>query len=119
MPEPGLEHIALSLSWRFHGLVSAEKSGGIVDALWKKMEAAGFRRFDLGVPPMLVPVLHADYLQPNAIGMSHKQDGTDTFGVNSRGSSGFHQRCLKRATLGRRQSYGMPRNLPVPLISSA
>jgi hypothetical protein len=33
-------------------------------------------------------------------------------GVKRRGSSGVHQRDLNRATVGRRQSYGMPRNLP-------
>jgi hypothetical protein len=37
----------------------------------------------------------------------------DTFGVNSRGSAGFHQRVFVRATVGRLQSYGMPRNVPV------
>ena len=36
-------------------------------------------------------------------------------GVNRRGSSGFHQRCLTRATVGRRQSYGIPKNRPVLL----
>lgn len=35
-----------------------------------------------------------------------------TRGVKNRGSFGFHQRDLKRATVGRRKSYGMPKNLP-------
>jgi hypothetical protein len=34
---------------------------------------------------MLVPVRHADYLQPAAIGMPHREDGTDTFGVYMNG----------------------------------
>jgi hypothetical protein len=44
------------------------------------MADVGFTRFDLGVPPMLVPVPKADYLQPHAIGMPQREDGTDTFG---------------------------------------
>jgi len=35
------------------------------------------------------------------------------FGVKRRGSLGFHQRCFTRSTVGRRQSYGTPRNFPV------
>jgi len=35
------------------------------------------------------------------------------FGVKRRGSAGFHQRDFNRATVGRRQSYGTPRNVPV------
>lgn len=34
-------------------------------------------------------------------------------GVKTRESSGFHSRCLNRALVGRRQSYGIPRNVPV------
>jgi hypothetical protein len=52
----------------------------ILDRLWKKMAGAGFSRFDLGVPPMLVPVHRSDYLQPDAIGIPKRVDGTDTFG---------------------------------------
>lgn len=40
------------------------------------------------------------------------------FGVKRRESAGFHQRDLRRATVGRRQSYGTPRNLPVLLMTS-
>jgi len=32
------------------------------------------------------------------------------FGVNRRRSAGFHHRDLKRVTVGRRQSYGTPKN---------
>lgn len=35
------------------------------------------------------------------------------FGVNNRGSFGFHQRDFSRARVSGRQSYGMPRNVPV------
>ena len=43
----------------------------------------------------------------------------NVFGVMRRGSFGFHQRDLNRATVGRRQSYGTPRNLPVLLIRTS
>ena len=57
----------------------------ILARLRAKIEAVGFARFDMGVPPMLVPVLRADYLQPNAFGTPAKEDGTDTFGYYMNG----------------------------------
>jgi len=63
-----------------YGLVEPPLARRILDRLWKKMAAAGFERFDLGVPPMLVPVRRSDYLQPDAIGIPKREDGTDTFG---------------------------------------
>jgi hypothetical protein len=63
-----------------YGLVEPALGRRILDRLWKKMEEAGFTRFDLGVPPMLVPVRRSDYLQPDAIGIPKREDGTDTFG---------------------------------------
>ncbi len=63
-----------------YGLVEPGLARQILDRLWKKMAEAGFTRFDLGVPPMLVPVHRSDYLQPDAIGIPKREDGTDTFG---------------------------------------
>jgi hypothetical protein len=63
-----------------YGLVEPVQGRQILARLRRKMDTVGFRRFDLGVPPMLVPVLKADYLQPHAIGMPQREDGTDTFG---------------------------------------
>jgi hypothetical protein len=63
-----------------YGLVEPGLARQILDRLWKKMAEAGFTRFDLGVPPMLVPVPRSDYLQPDAIGIPKREDGTDTFG---------------------------------------
>jgi hypothetical protein len=63
-----------------YGLVDPTRGRQILARLRKKMDAVGFTRFDLGVPPMLVPVPKADYLQPSAIGMPQREDGTDTFG---------------------------------------
>ena len=63
-----------------YGLVSPEEGRAILQKLWAKMEEVGFDRFDLGVPPMLIPVLRADYLLPDAIGCPKREDGTDTVG---------------------------------------
>ncbi len=62
-----------------YGLVEPAQGREILARLRAKMAAVGFTRFDLGVPPMLVPVLRADYLQV-AIGTPQREDGTDTFG---------------------------------------
>jgi hypothetical protein len=63
-----------------YGLVDPELGRTILDRLWRKMKEAGFVRFDLGVPPMLIPVRRSDYLLPDAIGIPAREDGTDTFG---------------------------------------
>ncbi len=63
-----------------YGLVTPAQGREILARLRTKIDAVGFKRFDLGVPPMLVPVLRADYLLPDAIGCPKKEDGTDTVG---------------------------------------
>ena len=63
-----------------YGLVDPGQGRAILDRLRIKMAEAGFTRFDLGVPPMLVPVRRSDYLQPNCLGLPVREDGTDTFG---------------------------------------
>ncbi len=63
-----------------YGLVEPALGRQILDRLWKKIGEAGFTRFDLGVPPMLIPVRRSDYLQPDAIGIPKREDGSDTFG---------------------------------------
>jgi hypothetical protein len=63
-----------------YGLVDADQGRAILDRLRIRMTEAGFERFDLGVPPMLVPVRRSDYLQPNCLGLPAREDGTDTFG---------------------------------------
>lgn len=63
-----------------YGLVEPELGRQILDRLWKKIEEVGFKRFDLGIPPMLIPVLRSDYLLPAAIGLPQREDGKDTFG---------------------------------------
>lgn len=63
-----------------YGLVDPALGREILAKLRKKMTAVGFTRFDLGVPPMLMPVPPTDYLQPDGFGIPKKEDGTDTFG---------------------------------------
>lgn len=72
---PTLNGIAIE-----YGLVEPEEGRAILERLWKKIEEAGFERFDLGVPPMLVPVPRGDYLLPDSIGCPKREDGADTFG---------------------------------------
>jgi len=63
-----------------YGLVEPALGRQILDRLWAKIDAVGFKRFELGIPPMLVPVLRSDYLLPDAIGIPELEDGMDTFG---------------------------------------
>lgn len=63
-----------------YGLVKPDQGREILDRLWRKIDEVGFSRFDLGVPPMLIPVRRGDYLLPDALGLPQKEDGTDTFG---------------------------------------
>lgn len=63
-----------------YGLVDAAQGRQILKRLRAKMGAAGFRRFDLGIPCTLVPVRREDYLLPQAPGLPQREDGADTFG---------------------------------------
>jgi hypothetical protein len=69
-----------------YGLVEPAQGREILARLRKKIEAVGFTRFDLGVPPMLVPVRRGDYLLPDAIGCPQREDGQDTFGYYMNGA---------------------------------
>jgi hypothetical protein len=68
-----------------YGLLDADQGRAILDRLRVRLAEAGFSRYELGVPPMLVPVRRSDYLQPNAIGLPAREDGTDTFGYYMNG----------------------------------
>ncbi|MGZ5505129.1 MAG: alpha-L-rhamnosidase-related protein [Limisphaerales bacterium] len=69
-----------------YGLVEPAQGREILARLRKKIHDVGFARFDLGVPPMLVPVRRGDYLLPDAIGCPQREDGTDTFGYYMNGA---------------------------------
>jgi hypothetical protein len=62
-----------------YGLVEPEQGRRILGLLWAKMQAAGFHRFELGIPSTLEPVHRSDYLQPTSNGIPSREDGTDTF----------------------------------------
>ncbi len=68
-----------------YDLVDPAEGREILSRLRTKMTEVGFKRFDLGVPPMLIPVRRGDYLLPNACGIPQKEDGTDTFGYYMNG----------------------------------
>ena len=69
-----------------YGLVEPARGREILARLRKKIQEVGFTRFDLGVPPMLVPVRRGDYLLPDAAGCPKREDGTDTFGYYMNGA---------------------------------
>ena len=62
-----------------YGLVEPPEGREYWHELRKKMQDVHFSRLDLGLPCTLVPVRRSDYLQPDGLGMPHKEDGTDTF----------------------------------------
>lgn len=64
-----------------YGLVPPQAGREMLGRLWYKIEDAGFKRFDLGVPITLTPVPRDDYLMGLAgCGAPSKEDGSDTFG---------------------------------------
>jgi hypothetical protein len=68
-----------------YGLVEPAQGREILARLRRKIKEVGFTRFDLGVPPMLVPVRRGDYLLPDAAGCPQREEGTDTFGYYMNG----------------------------------
>jgi hypothetical protein len=69
-----------------YGLVDHEAGKRIVDKLHAKIDAAGFTRFDLGLPCILDPIRPGDYLQP-AIGAPQTKDGRDTWQIYMNGGT--------------------------------
>ncbi len=64
-----------------HGLVDPVAGRKIMDRVVERIEAAGFKRFDLGVPINLVPFRRGEYLSGiDCCGVPKKEDGSDTFG---------------------------------------
>ena len=67
-----------------YGLIEPRQGREMLNRLWSKIEAVGFKRFDLGVPITLTPVPRGDYLQNPAAfgtcGIPRNEDGSDTFG---------------------------------------
>lgn len=68
-----------------YGLVEPDQAREILSRIRAKIAEVGFTRFDLGVPPMLIPVRRGDYLLPDGAGCPKREDGTDTFGYYMNG----------------------------------
>jgi hypothetical protein len=74
-----------------YGLVEPAQGRDILRRLRKKMDDVGFRRFDLGVPSMLIPVRKGDYQLPGSLpksetfGNPEREDGSDTLGYYMNG----------------------------------
>ncbi len=74
-----------------YGLVGIDDGKQMIGRLWDKIQSVGFHRFELGIPPHLVPIHRSDYLQPDGFGCPSREDGTDTFGQYENGGiSGGH-----------------------------
>ena len=67
-----------------YGLIPPEAARAMLDRLWQKMAEVKFERFDLGVPPNLIPIAQGDYIQ-TGFGTPKRSDGSDTFGIYMNG----------------------------------
>jgi len=67
-----------------YGLVPRGRSEKNSRTIVEENRRGRFQAFDLGIPPMLVPVVARDYLQPEAIGMPHRDDGTERWRLHER-----------------------------------
>ena len=91
----------------YYNLVPDSKIKGVMEALWKKMEEAGFTDFALGVPGNLVSVRREDYYHHDPRwGGGEKEDGSDAFqryenGGASLNWSYFTLKALNKAGMNR------------------
>lgn len=71
-----------------YDLVSLDQGNRIWDKLLAKMDEAGYRRFDLGLPGNLIPVRREDYASHSKRwGYSEKPDGSDGFQIYENGGA--------------------------------
>lgn len=69
-------------------LVSLEQGNRIWDKLLAKIDEAGYRRFDLGLPGNLIPVRREDYASHSKRwGYSDRPDGSDGFQIYENGGA--------------------------------
>ena len=91
----------------YYNLVPESNIRGVMAALWKKMEEAGFVDFSLGVPGNLVSIRREDYYHHDPRwGGGEKEDGSDAFqryenGGASLNWSYFTLKALKKAGMNR------------------
>ena len=71
-----------------YGLIEGEQGRQVMDRILAKMDTVGYRNFALGLPGNLVPIRHADYLNPDhRWGGSKKADGSDGFEIYENGGA--------------------------------
>jgi hypothetical protein len=72
----------------YYGLLTPEQGNAVFDKLLAKMEAVGYRRFDLGLPSNLLPVRRNDYVHHmHRWGGPEKEDGSDAFQIYENGGA--------------------------------
>ena len=87
----------------YYNLVPETRVKVVMEAMWKKMEEAGFKDFSLGVPGNLMSVRREDYYHHDPRwGGGEKEDGSDAFqryenGGASLNWSYFTLKALKKA----------------------
>lgn len=71
-----------------YGLIEGTQARQVMDRILAKMDSVGYKNFALGLPGNLVPIRHADYLNPDhRWGGSKKADGSDGFEIYENGGA--------------------------------
>jgi hypothetical protein len=71
-----------------YGLIEGTHGRQVMDRILAKMESVGYGNFGLGLPGNLVPIRHADYLNPDhRWGGGKKADGSDGFEIYENGGA--------------------------------
>ena len=71
-----------------YGLIEGGQARQAMDRILAKMDSVGYRDFAMGLPGNLVPIRHADYLNPDhRWGGSKKADGSDGFEIYENGGA--------------------------------
>ena len=71
-----------------YGLIDDGQARQVMDRILAKMDSVGYRNFAMGLPGNLVPIRHADYLNPDhRWGGSKKADGSDGFEIYENGGA--------------------------------
>ena len=91
----------------YYNLVPDTQVKGVMEAMWNKMELAGFKDFSLGIPGNLVSIRREDYFHHDPRwGGGEKEDGSDAFeryenGGASLNWSYFTLKALQKAGMNR------------------
>ena len=91
----------------YYNLVPEKQVKGVMEAMWKKIEEAGFNNFTLGVPGNLVSIRKEDYYHHDPRwGGGEKEDGSDAFQRYENGGASlnwayFMLKALKKAGMNK------------------